>query len=73
MKKLGIVITDGVGFSNFIMSDFIAEASKQFDSVTLYLGLPIHAYGAIAHAKITIKELDVYVESKSVWFFRKWK
>lgn len=73
MKKLGIVITDGVGFRNFIMSDFIAEVSKQFDSVTLYSGLPIHAYGATAQAKITIKELGVYVESKPVWFFRKWK
>jgi hypothetical protein len=73
MKKLGIVITDGVGFRNFIMSDFIAEATKQFDSVILYSGLPIHAYDAISQSKITIKELDVYIESKPVWFFRKWK
>ena len=73
MKKLGIVITDGVGFRNFIMSDFIVEATKQFDSVTLYSGLPIRAYDAISQSKITIKELDVYIESKPVWFFRKWK
>jgi hypothetical protein len=73
MKKLGIVITDGVGFRNFIMSDFIKEATQQFDSVTLYSGLPISAYGAILQSGITIKELDVYVESKPVWFFRKWK
>jgi hypothetical protein len=73
MKKLGIVITDGVGFRNFIMSDFIAEVTKQFDSVTLYSGLPISAYDGISQSKITIKELDVYVESKFVWFFRKWK
>lgn len=73
MKKLGIVITDGVGFRNFIMSDFIDEATKQFDSVILYSGLPISAYDSISHSKITIKELDVYVESKPVWFFRKWK
>jgi hypothetical protein len=73
MKKLGIVITDGVGFRNFIMSDFIKEATQQFDSVTLYSGLPIRAYDAISQSKITIKELDVYVESKPVWFFRKWK
>ena len=73
MKKLGIVITDGVGFRNFIMSDFIAEATKQFDSVTLYSGLPISAYAAISQSGIIIKELDVYVESKPVWFFRKWK
>ncbi|WP_310557733.1 hypothetical protein [Flavobacterium sp.] len=73
MKKLGIVITDGVGFRNFIMSDFIPEATKQFDSVILYSGLPIHAYDAISQSNITIKELDVYIESKPVWFFRKWK
>ena len=73
MKKLGIVITDGVGFRNFIMSDFIAEASKQFDTLTLYSGLPISAYSAVLQSGITIKELEVYVESKPVWFFRKWK
>ncbi|MBC6435126.1 hypothetical protein FM036_35185 [Nostoc sp. HG1] len=73
MKKLGIVITDGVGFRNFIMSDFCNEALEQYDSVTLYSGLPISAYDAILQSKITIKELDVYVESKGVWFFRKWK
>ena len=73
MKKLGIVITDGVGFRNFIMSDFIDEATKQFDSVILYSGLPISAYESISQSKITIKELDVYVESKPVWFFRKSK
>ncbi len=73
MKKLGIVITDGVGFRNFIMSDFILEATKQFDSVTLYSGLPICAYESVLPSGITIKELGVYVESKPVWFFRKWK
>ena len=73
MKKLGIVITDGVGFRNFIMSDFIAESIDQFDSVTVYSGLPISAYEAVSQSGITIKELDVYVESKPVWFFRKWK
>jgi hypothetical protein len=30
MKKLGIVITDGVGFRNFILSDCLAEAEKSF-------------------------------------------
>lgn len=73
MKKLGIVITDGVGFRNFIMSDFIDEATRAFDSVILYSGLPISAYESISQSKITIKELEVYLESKPVWFFRKWK
>lgn len=73
MKKLGIVITDGVGFRNFIMSDFIAEATREFDSVTLYSGLPMSAYASISPSKVIIKELEVYEESKPVWFFRKWK
>lgn len=73
MKKLGIVITDGVGFRNFVMSNFIAEAVDQFDSVTIYSGLPKSAYKEVLDAKVDIKELDVYVESKPVWFFRKWK
>ena len=73
MKKLGIVITDGVGFRNFIMSDFIGEAALQFDSITIYSGLPISAFHSIPQSNITIKELDVFVESKLTWFFRKWK
>jgi len=73
MKKIAIVITDGVGFRNFIMSDFISEALQQFDKVIIYSGLPIGTYEAIPHSNITIKELDVFVEGKSTWFFRKWK
>lgn len=30
MKKLGIVITDGVGFRNFMLSNFMVEVSQQF-------------------------------------------
>jgi hypothetical protein len=73
MKKLGIVITDGVGFRNFIMSDFIAEAVKQFDKVIIYSGLPISAFPAKLIEKVDIRELIVFQETKSTWFFRKWK
>ena len=73
MKKQGIVITDGVGFRNFIMSDFIKEAAQQFDIITIYSGLPISAFPSFLQNNITVKELEVYVESKPVWFFRKWK
>lgn len=73
MKKLGIVITDGVGFRNFIMSDFIVEATQQFDAITIYSGLPISAFHTIPQSKVSIKELDVFVEGKVTWFFRKWK
>lgn len=73
MKKLGIVITDGVGFRNFIMSEFLSEAALQFESITIYSGLPKSAYNSVSKTDIIIKELEVYKESKLVWFFRKWK
>jgi hypothetical protein len=73
MKKLGIVITDGVGFRNFVMSDFLTEAILQFDTIIIYSGLPISAYPAVLPSGVTIKELDVFVEGKWTWFFRKWK
>lgn len=73
MKKLGIVITDGVGFRNFIMSDFIMEATQQFEAIIIYSGLPISAYSESIKDKVVIKELDVFVEGKATWFFRKWK
>jgi hypothetical protein len=73
MKKLGIVITDGVGFRNFVMSDFMAEAAKEFDQIIIYSGLPISAFHSISESKVTIKELDIFIESKATWFFRKWK
>jgi hypothetical protein len=73
MKKLGIVLTDGVGFRNFIMSDFISEASQQFDFVTIYSGLPKSAFDSISQSNVIFKELDVFVEGKTTWFFRKWK
>ncbi|MBG6187825.1 hypothetical protein [Flavobacterium sp. CAN_S2] len=73
MKKLGIVITDGVGFRNFVMSDFLIEANLQFDAIIIYSGLPISAYPAVLPSRVIIKELDVFIEGKWTWFFRKWK
>ncbi len=73
MKKLGIVITDGVGFRNFVMSNFIEEAAQEFDEIIIYSGLPISSYGSLTHSNVKIKELDVFVEGKGTWVFRKWK
>lgn len=73
MKKLAIVITDGVGFRNFVMSDFIKEATQQFDTLTIYSGLPQSAFQTVPKSNLTIKELEVFVEPKLTWFFRKWK
>ena len=74
MKKIGIVITDGVGFRNFIMSDFVNEAILEFDKVFIYSGLPMECYtDCVVSPKVTIKELPIFKEGKATWFFRKWK
>jgi hypothetical protein len=73
MKKLGIVITDGVGFRNFMLSNFMEEVSQQFDWVIIYSGLPKRVYQFKLPSNIAIKELEVFTESKLTWFFRKWK
>lgn len=72
MKKLGIVITDGVGFRNFILSDFLSEAEKQFDEVILLSCLPAFVYdGYLQKSKVI--ELAVFQEKFPTWFFRKAK
>ena len=72
MKNLGVVITDGVGFRNFIMTDFIAEAKGNFDSVIIFSCLPKNVYDNL-NLNCTIIELDVFEESFITWFFRKAK
>lgn len=72
MKKIGIVITDGVGYRNFILSDFMVEAQKQFSRVVLLSCLPKEAYADLDLA-CEIIELDVFEESFTTWFFRKTK
>jgi len=44
MKNLGVVITDGVGFRNFILSDFIQEAKTNFEEVIIFSCLPKTVY-----------------------------
>ncbi|ESU25950.1 hypothetical protein FLJC2902T_29600 [Flavobacterium limnosediminis JC2902] len=72
MRNLGVVITDGVGYRNFILSDFITEAQKQFDNVIVFSCLPKEVY-ANFNLKCTIIELDVFQENFKTWFFRKAK
>lgn len=73
MKKLGIVITDGVGYRNFIMSNFMEEAVQQFDQIVIYSGLPTSIYKLAHWPKVTVHELDVYHEGHVSFIFRKWK
>jgi len=71
MKKLGLVITDGVGFRNFILSDFLKYAEETFDEVVILSCLPKEVYKA--HTSIRVIELDVFEETFKTWFFRKAK
>ncbi|WP_100611977.1 hypothetical protein [Confluentibacter lentus] len=71
MKKLGLVITDGVGFRNFILSDFLQHAEKSFDEVVILSCLPKDVYKP--HTNTRVIELDVFEETFKTWFFRKTK
>lgn len=72
MKNLGVVITDGVGFRNFILSDFIFEAKKNFDSVVIYSCIPKSAFQKY-NLNCKIVELNQFNEKFITWFFRKAK
>jgi hypothetical protein len=72
MKKLAVVITDGVGFRNFIMSDFLAEVEKTADEVVILSCLPARIYSDFV-VNSRIIELDVFEETFKTWFFRKAK
>lgn len=72
MKKLGVVITDGVGFRNFILSDFVSEAKNNFDAVIIYSCIPVETFQEY-NLNCKIVELDQYNEKFITWFFRKAK
>lgn len=72
MKNLGVVITDGVGFRNFILSDFIGEAKNNFDTVVIYSCIPVGAFQKY-NFDCKIVELGEYREKFITWFFRKAK
>ena len=72
MKNIGIVITDGVGFRNFILTDFIKEAKVNFDNVVLFSCLPKSVYDEL-NLDCEIIELEVFNEKFKNWFYRKTK
>ena len=72
-KKLGLVITDGVGYRNFILSDFIKEASGRFYQIVIYSALPKEVYSLEGFNNIYVKELPVFTEPFLTWFYRKTK
>ncbi|TXE12026.1 hypothetical protein FUA26_08160 [Seonamhaeicola algicola] len=69
--KLGLVITDGVGYRNFILSDFLDYATQHFDEVVILSCLPKSVYNK--HTQVKVIELDVFQETFKTWFFRKAK
>nr|WP_315255374.1 hypothetical protein [uncultured Flavobacterium sp.] len=72
MYKLGIVITDGVGFRNFILTDFCHKAQESFIEITIFSCLPKEAYNEL-DGFCKIVELPVFEEKFPTWFFRKTK
>jgi len=72
-KVLGLVITDGVGYRNFILSEFLNHAVKVFDKVIIFSALPRDSYTRDPDSKIEVVELIDQPEHGSTWFFRKAK
>ena len=72
-KTLGIVITDGVGFRNFVLSTFLEKAANDFSKIVIFSGLPISAYPKLDPTIFTIVALPVFIETKQHWFWRKLK
>jgi len=70
-KQIGIVITDGVGFRNFVATDFLKEANTCFSKVVILSFLPEVVYKE--HDYVKVIELNTYQEFFSNWFFRKSK
>ncbi|MCF6279727.1 MAG: hypothetical protein L3J14_05205 [Flavobacteriaceae bacterium] len=71
MSKLGLVIVDGVGYRNFVLSKFLNKAVNGFDEVVIYSGLRESVYDLSNYKNISIIELDIYRENRKAWFWRK--
>lgn len=72
-RTLGLVVTDGVGFRNFILSNFLCAAQKEYDRVIIFSGLPSYVYDGFKSSKVEVEELPVFQESFRNWFMRKTK
>ncbi|MDT0676789.1 hypothetical protein [Autumnicola musiva] len=72
-NTLGLVIVDGVGYRNFILSDFITQSLDTFDEVVIFSGLPSESFEMQEQVNVKIVELPVFKESGETWFWRKLK
>lgn len=67
-----LVISDGVGFRNFILSDFLNHAARIWEEVLIVSFLPEREYQKwIDKKNIRVVEADVLVETSGLWFWRK--
>lgn len=73
VKKLGLVIVDGVGYRNFVLSEFCIKASSAFEELTIYSGLPAEVFSEYVSDTCQVIELPVFKEGKLTWFYRKLK
>ncbi|OYQ44253.1 hypothetical protein [Flavobacterium aurantiibacter] len=71
-RTLGSIITDGVGFRNFIINDFVSEALLLFDRIVLLSFLPAEVYPNIQD-RSEIVPLRPSDERFLTWMFRKFK
>ncbi|MFN3908563.1 MAG: hypothetical protein ACK4JX_05980 [Flavobacterium sp.] len=72
-KRLGILITDGVGYRNFIHSSFLRVASAQMESITIFSCIPLTAFNEVKFDNVNIVEIIEAKETFITWFFRKYK
>lgn len=73
LKTLGLVITDGVGYRNFILSDFLNAASEKFERLVIYSGLPQEVFNLSSYSNVEVRILPVFKEPSKTWFWRKSK
>ena len=72
-RILGLVIVDGVGYRNFVLSDFVNQSLNTFDEVVIFSGLPSESFAMQEQENVKISELPVFKESGKTWFWRKAK
>lgn len=73
-QTIGVVITDGVGYRNYVLSSFLSEVAKKYKKVYIYSGLPKRCYDLeLIPNNIEIIDLEPYLETNKVWFYRKLK
>lgn len=72
-KNIGILITDGVGYRNFILSEFPKVVLNKFDKAIIFSCLPVSAYPDKVKQLFEIIELEVFREGMLTGFLRKIK